>query len=144
MVSPDGLKIYVACDSSGSTSGPTGGATSTPANPGSILEFTYQAPVGLRTSKPAMISTIAEVKKDNTIDVYPNSANDFIIIYSYAPEKGRGIELYDVTGKIVRKQTDTKLTTRIETGNLAGGLYILKVRDITGNIIRLEKILIQH
>ena len=42
VVSPDDLKIYVACDSSGSTSGPTGGVTSTAANPGSILEFTYQ------------------------------------------------------------------------------------------------------
>jgi len=144
VISPDGLKIYVACDSSGSTSGPTGGVTSTPANPGSILEFTYQAPVGLRTSKPAIVSTITEVKKDNSIDVYPNPANDFIIVYSYAPEKGRGIELHDVTGKMVRKQTATKLATRIETSNLAAGLYILKVRDAAGRIIRLEKILIQH
>ena len=144
VVSPDGLKIYVACDSSGSTSGPTGGVTTTPANPGSILEFTYQAPVGLRTMKPAIVSTIAEVKKDNSIDVYPNPANDFIIVYSYASETGRGIELYDVTGKIVRKQTAAKLTTRIETSSLAGGLYILKVRDTAGKVIRLEKILIQH
>ncbi|MBL0201494.1 MAG: hypothetical protein IPP81_15545 [Chitinophagaceae bacterium] len=36
VVSADGMKIYVACDSSGSTSGPTGGVTTTPANPGSI------------------------------------------------------------------------------------------------------------
>ena len=51
VVSPDGLKIYVACDSSGSTSGPTGGVTTTPANPGSILEFTYQ-PVGCKEDQP--------------------------------------------------------------------------------------------
>src|SRR5205085_4116779 len=41
-ISPDGLKIYVACDASGQTSGPTGsfnGGGSPPPNAGSILEF---------------------------------------------------------------------------------------------------------
>jgi glucose/arabinose dehydrogenase len=42
-VSADGLKIYVACDSIGNTSGPTGNVLTTPPNPGSILEFTYQS-----------------------------------------------------------------------------------------------------
>jgi len=41
VVSPDGRSLYVACDSSGTTSGPTGGVITTPPNPGSILEFRY-------------------------------------------------------------------------------------------------------
>ncbi|WP_437759903.1 glucose/sorbosone family PQQ-dependent dehydrogenase [Sorangium sp. So ce1389] len=40
-LSPDGRTIYVITDSSGSTSGPTGGTTTTLSNPGAILEFTY-------------------------------------------------------------------------------------------------------
>lgn len=41
IVSPDGFKIYVSCDTRGNTSGPTGGVLAVPPNPGSILEFTY-------------------------------------------------------------------------------------------------------
>ncbi|WP_237244296.1 MULTISPECIES: glucose/sorbosone family PQQ-dependent dehydrogenase [Sorangium] len=40
-LSPDGLTVYVITDSQGSTSGPTGGATSALSNPGAILEFKY-------------------------------------------------------------------------------------------------------
>lgn len=41
VVSPDGRSLYVACDSSGTTSGPTGSVVTTPPNPGSILEFRH-------------------------------------------------------------------------------------------------------
>ncbi|XXZ36111.1 glucose/sorbosone family PQQ-dependent dehydrogenase [Sorangium sp. So ce321] len=40
-LSPDGRTIYVITDSSGNTSGPTGGSTTALSNPGAILEFTY-------------------------------------------------------------------------------------------------------
>ncbi len=143
VISPDGLKLYVACDSSGSTSGPTGGVTTTPANPGSILEFTYQPPVGSRVFNPEIVNTTDD-KKDKSIDVYPNPANNFIIIYSYAANAARNIELHDATGKIVKKQKAVNLTTRVETNNLAAGVYILKVTDTTGKVIRIEKVLIQH
>ncbi len=54
IVSPDGLKIYASCDTRGSTSGPTGDVLTTPPNPGSILEFTYDAGAG--TPMPGMIT----------------------------------------------------------------------------------------
>jgi PQQ-dependent dehydrogenase (s-GDH family) len=44
-ISPDGTKIYVACDFYGQTSGPTAGTALTPNNRGCILEFTYQPPL---------------------------------------------------------------------------------------------------
>ncbi|XXY23021.1 glucose/sorbosone family PQQ-dependent dehydrogenase [Sorangium sp. So ce216] len=43
-LSPEGRTIYVITDSSGSTSGPTGGTTTALSNPGAILEFTYTGP----------------------------------------------------------------------------------------------------
>jgi PQQ-dependent dehydrogenase (s-GDH family) len=58
VVSPDGMKIYVACDSSGSTSGPTNNVTTTPANPGSILEFTYV---------PTPVTRYKDVITENTV-----------------------------------------------------------------------------
>ena len=138
VVSPDGLKIYVACDSSGSTSGPTGGTTTTPANPGSILEFTYQPPAPMRYDN----NLIAEDVKDRSIDVYPNPAGTFIIVYNYGDATGRMIEIFDLNGRIVNRTRVSSMATRIDTWQLTNGLYILRVTDSHGKPIRTEKVII--
>jgi hypothetical protein len=144
VVSPDGLKIYVACDSSGSTSGPTGGVTSTPANPGSILEFTYVPPVqGRGVQEIYAAAGIEENTKNRSIDVYPNPASTYIIVYNYENTGGRKIELTDMNGRTVRKVGVTNLATRIETQDLSNGLYVLRVIDGNGKVIRTEKIILQ-
>jgi PQQ-dependent dehydrogenase (s-GDH family) len=141
VVSPDGLKIYVACDSSGSTSGPTGGVTSTPANPGSILEFTY-SPTGSRSSID-LVAGIEEDTRDKSIDVYPNPASAYVIVYNHRRGSERTIELIDMNGKRLKKMSGNNLATRIETAQLPNGLYILKVTDKEGKLIRTEKLMIQ-
>ena len=144
VVSPDGMKIYVACDSSGSTSGPTGGTTTTPANPGSILEFTYQPPGGMRSSNQLLTKNkIIEDVKNKTIDVYPNPAATFIIVYNYKDAAGRTIELMDLNGRMVKRQLVSSLATRIETTGLSNGLYILKVTASNGKVLRTQKIIVQ-
>jgi len=142
VVSADGMKIYVACDSSGSTSGPTGGVTTTPANPGSILEFTYVPP----PAPPAEFYTqlINEDVADKTIDVYPNPANSYFIVYNYKDAAVRIIELLDVSGRTVSRKRSATAAARIETDLLPNGFYILKVTDDKGKTIRTEKIIIQH
>jgi len=140
VVSPDGLKIYVACDLNGSTSGPTQNVTTTPANPGSILEFTYQeVPLPVKRSN----QIITENVKDRSIDVYPNPASTYIIVYNYKDAAGRMIELYDLNGRIVNRTRVTNMATRIETGKLPNGMYVLKVADASGKVIRTEKMIIQ-
>lgn len=141
VVSPDGLKIYVACDSSGSTSGPTGGVTTTPANPGSILEFTYVPPAPFA---PAYTNKIKEELKDISIDVYPNPASSYFIVYNYKDAGSRIIELADLSGRIVDRKKSVAMTTRIETNLLPNGFYILKITDEKGNPIRTQKIIVQH
>jgi glucose/arabinose dehydrogenase len=141
VVSADGLKLYVACDSSGSTSGPTGSVTSTPPNPGSILEFTFSQGV-LTHSLKQPESMPAENTRNKTVDVYPNPANQFVVVYNYANER-RTISLFDLNGRLVIQQA-TQQTTRINTGSLALGLYILKVNDAKNKTIRTEKIIIRH
>jgi glucose/arabinose dehydrogenase len=140
VVSPDGLKIYAACDLNGSTSGPTQNVTTTPANPGSILEFTYQ-PIPPPVKRSSQI--ITENVKDRSIDVYPNPASSYIIVYNYKDVAGRIIELYDLNGRAVSKTRVTNMTTRIETSKLLNGIYVLKVSDASGKAIRTEKIIIQ-
>jgi PQQ-dependent dehydrogenase (s-GDH family) len=142
VVSPDGLKIYIACDSSGSTSGPTGGVTTTPANPGSILEFTYVPPPA--PFAPSYTSKIKEELKDRSIDVYPNPANNYFIVYNYKNAGNRIIELADLSGRIVDRKRSAEMATRIETGLLPNGFYILKITDEKGNPIRTQKIIVQH
>jgi len=144
VASPDGLKIYVACDASGSTSGPTGGTTTIPANPGSILEFTYQPPEGMRTSNQLLTKiNIVNNLQDRTIDVYPNPASNFIIVYNYANAAGRTIEMFDLKGRNILRQQVSGLTSRIETNKIPNGLYVIKVTDKSGKVMRVEKIFIQ-
>jgi aldose sugar dehydrogenase len=73
-ISPNGLKIYVACDISGATSGPTRGFnnkinSTTPPNAGKILEFTFTGIAG-----PANVRSIMPlIEQFNTsVTVYPN------------------------------------------------------------------------
>ncbi|MEO7311319.1 MAG: PQQ-dependent sugar dehydrogenase [Chitinophagaceae bacterium] len=145
VVSPDGLKIYVACDSSGSTSGPTGGVTNSPANPGSILEFTYVPPAGGAQAQDVVAAKIVgENTNDKTIDVYPNPANTYFIVYNYALEEGRTITLIDLSGKAVKRQAANSFTTRVDVGDIANGMYILKVVNAKGKTLRTEKLTVQR
>jgi len=141
IVSPDGLKIYVACDSSGSTSGPTGGSTLTPANPGSILEFTY-VPPSLQRTEMITQNNVVNNLKDKSIDVYPNPASNFLIVYNYYDAAGRIINLYNLQGVKVRQAIVSSLSTRVDTQHLPNGMYVLNVTDKSGKIIRTEKIVI--
>jgi len=140
IVSPDGLKIYVACDSSGSTSGPTGSVTTTPNNPGSILEFTY-VPSPTQQYDTRLIT---EDTKDRSIDVYPNPASTYVIVYNYTSADNRMIDIVDLNGRIVNRKRSSARATRIETSSLPNGIYILKVADSNGKSLRTEKIIIQH
>lgn len=146
VISPDGLKIYVACDSSGSTSGPTGNVTTTPANPGSILEFTYIPGTGGRN----YITDVKEQRlptnntNNRTLDVYPNPANQFVVVYNYSSDNTRTAALYDMNGRMMKQQLLSQSASRMNVGNLSPGLYILRVTDATKTIIRTEKIIISR
>lgn len=142
VVSPDGLKIYVACDSSGSTSGPTGGVTTTPANPGSILEFTYQTLPGGKTISELLAETnVQEDLRDKSIDVYPNPATNYFIVYNHKLFNSQ-ILLYDITGKLIKNMQSKDLTTRVDVSNLANGVYILTIKTAGSKNIRTEKLII--
>jgi len=54
--------------------------------------------------------------------------------------------MYNLQGELVQQfnLSDTNITYSIDVTNLASGLYVFKVRSINGNILRIEKIIIQH
>ena len=142
VVSPDGLKIYVACDSSGSTSGPTGGVTATPANAGSILEFTYQPPAGARTYNQLLTeSQIQNDTRNKNIDVYPNPASNYFVVYNYDLSNSM-ISLYDISGKLIMTKQTKDLATRMDVDNLPNGVYVLTIKGTDGKMKRTEKMII--
>jgi len=139
VVSPDGLKIYVACDSSGSTSGPTGGVTSTPANPGSILEFTYQVAPGTKAMNDLLTENNGQ--HDESIDIYPNPAANFFIIYNYKATNSQ-ISLYDISGRRIKNIKSNEATTRINVSGLPNGVYVLTIKKGDSKNILTEKIIV--
>src|SRR5687767_9568557 len=139
VVSPDGLKIYVACDSSGSTSGPTGGVTSTPANPGSILEFTYQVAPGTKAINEFLTENNGQ--HDESIDIYPNPATNFFIIYNYKLTNSQ-ISLYDISGRRIKNIQSNEATTRIDVSGLPNGVYVLTIKKGDSKNILTEKIIV--
>ena len=138
-ISPDGKKIYLSTDNSGSTSGPTGGVTSTPANPGSILEFTYTGTPGpvVRTGAPLFEQTSAAVM------VYPNPANNFLTIQSNG-NNTRYYELISIGGEILQRANITSTTTYIPLNKEKPGIYILKLYGSKREVLDVKKITIVH
>jgi PQQ-dependent dehydrogenase (s-GDH family) len=138
VVSPNGLKIYVACDSSGQTSGPTGGTLNSPPNPGSILEFTYQAPTN-RLAAPK--ETIVGSEQPS---VYPNPANNYVVVATKQVQGVAEVDILDMNGQLLKQQRVGSATTVISTQDLKNGVYLLKLLDAQGNTIGVKKLMIQR
>jgi len=138
-ISPDGKKIYLSTDNSGSTSGPTGGVTNTPANPGSILEFTYTGTPGAIV-RPGSI--VVEQTK-SVISVYPNPVNDVLTINS----NGYGVkyfELISAGGVITERGNVTSGLTNIDVKKQYAGIHILKLYGNNKELLDVRKITIIH
>ena len=63
-------------------------------------------------------------------------------MYNYSTEAGRIIELYDVKGRKVKQQAANGVATRMETSELPGGMYVLRITTASGTILRTEKLMI--
>ncbi|HET9825708.1 MAG TPA: T9SS type A sorting domain-containing protein, partial [Chitinophagaceae bacterium] len=138
-ISLDGKKIYLSTDNSGSTSGPTGGVTNTPANPGSILEFAY-------TGSPGPVTRIGSgiVEQNRTaIIIYPNPANDLLTINTNGNDI-KSIELISVSGQIIKRLSVTSATTYVSMSKEAPGIYVLKLYGDAGEVREVKKITVVH
>jgi hypothetical protein len=87
----------------------------------------------------APLVQINEETKNNTIDIYPNPANNSFTIC--AKEKSR-IVISNPQGQIVKRINTTEQQTTVDISDFAIGLYIVKV--ITGNEIVVQKIIKGH
>lgn len=78
------------------------------------------------------------------IKVYPNPANDFIIIEWMDEQNAEfNIELYDLMGRKVIHKTASALQTQFELriDNLTQSVYILRIRDTDNMVIKTFRII---
>ena len=84
----------------------------------------------------SVVTGIPEAEGINlTISVYPNPANDFLILKIDANVQTRHAlsqivyELYDINGKLLKSKNITADKTEIATNDLTPATYFLKVTD---------------
>jgi glucose/arabinose dehydrogenase len=69
------------------------------------------------------------------ISIYPNPVKDKLIIHNYS-EAGV-MKLYDLNGKLLKEQFVTaNAIKQIAVGNLKNGMYILKIQNEKGTVIK--------
>lgn len=90
----------------------------------------------VKVYQASVLSTEDDFRLTNKISVYPNPANDKIIVSTEVPISS--VVLYDVYGKrILRKITDTK---RIDVSGLNSGVYFLEI--YSGNKKAVKKVVV--
>lgn len=136
-LSSDGLKIFIITDSIGSTSGPTGSATSALSNPGSIMVYQYNgATLALRDDR-------TRPNTQYNFNVYPNPASTVVNIeVEKGLHKPLSYYLYDITGKLILTGSSTNNTFKINVASVRRGMYIAKVVDGYNLDVFLEKVIL--
>lgn len=77
--------------------------------------------------KLGIASGIEENIYSKSVIVYPNPAEDYLIVENTDLKNIEWIAIYDIQGQIIEKQSVRQSTTRLNIGNLKKGKYILKI-----------------
>ncbi|HMH31965.1 MAG TPA: PQQ-dependent sugar dehydrogenase, partial [Puia sp.] len=142
-IAPSGDTIFLAIDSSGSTSGPTGGFTGAQAatkTPGHILRMVFLETLPIHENyvpqKP--------VNNREATLVYPNPASTVIhVLCKSGMRKPFLVQLYDISGRLVLQETKDQENFMIEVGRFKAGVYILKIYNGYQININTQKVIIQ-
>ncbi len=85
--------------------------------------------LNVKNRTQAVIKTKTNV---NGVNIYPNPANESLTI-SFGKEFNGGIEIQNLNGKIVLKETINSSSIKLNLSAIAKGIYILKITDININ-----------
>jgi aldose sugar dehydrogenase len=144
-IAPMGDTLFLAIDSAGNTSGPTGGFgttvdISTPEQ-GNILRAVILTPLALKE-----MQTKAQPHNNNAqIWIYPNPASKIIFVET-DPELHKPLraQLFDMTGRLVMTRSYATSGFSLDVSSLRAGMYVLQVFSSKQALLSTEKILIQH
>ncbi len=140
-IAPTGDTLFLAIDSSGSTSGPTGGFTGSQVatkTPGHILRMVY-----LQILSEGPTPPIPRKETINTTLVFPNPATDHLeVLCRDLLQEPFHVFLYDVSGRIMLSENYNSSHFIVQLGNIPQGLYIFKMLDGNGVNVTTLKILV--
>lgn len=140
-LSPDGLKIYIACDITGQTSGPSGGFNgggTPPPNAGAILEFTYSGII-----LPVHdVDPVAWPMADKEIKLFPNPAQLTITVsIKTNAQRPYRVQFYNSNGVFIKETKSTKSETLVSISDLKPGMYLVQILNAYGKVLKVEKII---
>jgi len=94
---------------------------------------------------PSVSANISEAQSDNSISVYPNPLTSSSILQLNTQlipnESGAEVIIYDIVGKEMMRKKLAGDRMEIEKGNLASGVYFVKVRSEEGQWV--EKMVVE-
>lgn len=142
-MNPGGDTLYLAIDSSGNTSGPTGGfgtnVSAPTAERGNILRVVYMSTLALSDHRPTNPD-----RDKSALKIYPNPARGSIHVeLERGTVKPVRVQLFDMAGRVMMDQTTNKDNFTINTSALKPGVYALRIYNGYRGLIRTEKVIIR-
>jgi len=136
-ISNDGITFYIATDSKGSTSGPSGGNTADLENPGAILAFKYVGELEELVLNNATLN-LTENEFQKISYLYPNPVKSQLLLKT-VKNITPTVTLHSTSGEIVRTLKFEK-DSPITVSDLAQGIYFAKITAVNGSSF-IQKIL---
>jgi hypothetical protein len=137
-------KFWVIVDSTGSTSGPTGGfngASTSTKDGGKVLMLSYKTLLTLALNDNPLLYPPVD---SASVNVYPNPAHDIVAIHI---KKGARIpvlaQLFDLNGRLLLSQTSSKNDFYLSIKSLLPGTYIIRLYNGNEMGILVKKIIKQ-
>jgi hypothetical protein len=89
---------------------------------------------------------IEDAIAEDGISVYPNPADDILFLELSGDMAGQRmqVQVLDNTGRVVRDGSITTDRTALNTASFAGGLYVYRLVDATGNELARGRFVVAH
>jgi len=141
-INPTGDTMFLAIDSSGSTSGPTGGFNGgniATTNAGRILRISYLQTLALQDFPEGR-----PINTSKFVKVFPNPASGTLYVQGIrGMAKPLRVQLYDAVGRLALDETTNKDNFGIDIRNLKPGVYVLKLYNRADVDVVMKKVVIQ-
>ncbi len=90
---------------------------------------------------PCNSGNVPEQKNNQEINIYPNPAQNIVNIEIISQKtKYFNIEIYTIQGKLIFMKQYKTSPLSIDISDLSNGIYMLKIKDENGNVIKNDKI----
>jgi hypothetical protein len=90
----------------------------------------------------SLVTKIEEFSRNPLISIYPNPTNQKLLIDLMKSEiQFVDIEVYDISGKMVFMKNYKGTLIELDINDFNSGTYIIRVKDLNGNILHADKII---